>query len=296
MPLRFVTEEFSQRLIKNLIRESKKLQKRQKGLIGFQGERGAYSEEAALSFNKLLLTIPCGDFKTVFRGVSEGWLDYGVVPIENSTEGQINSVSDLFIEYDLKIIGEIILPVHHCLLTLPGLKLRQIRTVISHPQALAQCQQFIRKNKFEAHPFYDTAGAARMLAEERLSGVAAIASKKCAELYGLSVLKENIEDYPANQTRFLILARKGLDQGYKCSIVFSLKHEPGSLARVLSLFAEKGINLTRIESRPNKRRPGEYFFLVDFEGSLQENEVKKALSQVKNQATFYRFLGCYDKL
>ncbi len=296
MPLRFVTEEFSQRLIKNLIRESKKLQKKQEGLIGFQGERGAYSEEAAMMFNKKLVTIPCSDFKTVFRGVFEGWFNYGLVPAENSTEGQVNSVSDLFIQYDLKIIGEIILQVHHCLLTLPGLKLRQIRTVVSHPQALAQCQHFIRKNKLEAQPFYDTAGAARMLAEERPSGVAAIASKRCAELYGLSVLKEKIEDYPANQTRFLVLARKGLDQGYKCSIVFSLKHEPGSLARSLNLFAERGINLTRIESRPNKKRPGEYFFLVDFEGSLQEAEIQKALSQVKNQALFFRFLGCYNRL
>jgi len=294
--LRFVTEDFSQQLIKNLIQESKKLQERQRGLIGFQGERGAYSEEAAMMFNKNLVTIPCSDFKTVFRGVVEGWFNYGLVPAENSTEGQVTSVSDLFIEYDLKIIGEITLPIHHCLLTLPGFELKQIRTVVSHPQALAQCQNFIRKNKLEAQPFYDTAGAARMLAEERPSGVAAIAGKKCAELYGLSILKENIEDYPANQTRFLILAKKGLDHGHKCSLVFSLKHEPGSLVRVLTIFAERDINLTRIESRPNKKRPGEYFFLIDFEGSLQEAEIKKALSQVKNQALFYRFLGCYNRL
>ena len=148
LSLRFVTEEFSRQLIKNLIKESKKLQERQRGLIGFQGERGAYSEEAAVMFNEKLVTIPCSDFKTVFRGVSEGWFDYGLVPAENSTEGQVNSVSDLFIEHDLKIVGEITLPVHHCLLALPGFELRQIRTVVSHPQALAQCQNFIRKNKF----------------------------------------------------------------------------------------------------------------------------------------------------
>lgn len=291
--LPFLSENFTEKIIKTIMRESKQLQRNGLKLIGFQGERGAYGELAASIFNRHFKPVPCLDFIDVFRGVEYGWFDYGIVPVENSIEGQVSSVNDLFIESDLKIVGEVILPIHHCLLTLPGQSLSQISLVLSHPQALAQCKKFLKKHQLEPQPFYDTAGAARMISETRTPGLAAIAGKNCAQVYGLSILAENIEDFPFNQTRFLILARKIKTDGHKCSVVFSVRHRPGSLCQILSLFSQHDINLTRIESRPNKTRPGEYFFLIDFEASIRQSKIKKVLNQLEKQATFYRFLGCY---
>ncbi|MGB9765688.1 MAG: prephenate dehydratase [Candidatus Saccharicenans sp.] len=290
----FLPKLFAEKIALELIKESKRLQHCSLKLIGFQGEHGAYSEIAASLYNPRLKSIPCPDFSDVFTGVELGLFDYGIVPVENSIEGQVSSVNDLFIEHNIKIVGEVILPIHHCLLTTPGQNLSQIKVVMSHPQALAQCKKFLQKNNLEVQPCYDTAGAAKLLTEAKTAGVAVIAGKKCADIYGLSILKENIEDFPSNQTRFLILARKANSQGDKCSIVFSIKHQPGTLCQVLRLFSEHNINLTRIESRPNKTHPGEYFFLLDFEGSIREAKIKVTLNQVQKQANFYKFLGCYN--
>lgn len=288
-----LSEKFVVGLALALIKESKSLQGRKFKLIGFQGEKGAYSEEAALKYDPQLITMPFLEFKEVFDGVSSNFLDYGIVPVENSTEGQVSGVGDLLIASHLKTVAEINYPVHHCLLGVSGTDLAQVRIVFSHLQALGQCRHFLQKYKLEPKPFYDTAGAARMLAERQLKEAGVIASKKCAQIYGLQVLKENIEDFPGNRTRFLIISKEGLTEGAKCSVAFSLKNEPGALSQILLPLAERSINLTRLESRPNKNHPGEYFFLLDFEGSLSEEKIRTSLQELKKRSLFFRFLGCY---
>ncbi len=288
--------EFSEVLFKEIIDESKRVQSMDRKLVGFQGEHGAYSESAAMAYDSSLVPIPCAEFADIFEGVKKGQLDFGIVPVENSLEGAVAQVNDLLIETDLSVIGEIIIPIHHNLLALPETDYREIRTVYSHPQALAQCRGFITRNKLEARPFYDTAGAAKMLSEQRLKGAAVIASPLCAELYNLEVVKGSIEDHESNSTRFLVLSREPAKAaGDKCSIIFSTKHEAGALFRILKVFADAGINLTRIESRRVRDDLRKYAFLMDFQGSDKDEKVKSALAKVQRDAAMYKFLGCYKE-
>ncbi len=289
-----VRKEFSERLYKSVFEESKALQDRNLRLIGFQGEHGAYSEVASLAYDASLTPVSCKEFIEVFDEVSAGQLDFGMVPVENSLEGAVTQVNDLLIETELEIVGEISIPVHHCLLVLPETEYRDLKVVYSHPQALAQCRDFISRHRLEPRPFYDTAGAAKMLSDDRPEAAAVIASKLCAELYNLEVINENIEDHPSNSTRFIVLSRKKADApGDKCSIVFSVKHEAGALFDVLKRFSDAQINLTRIESRPARNNLGNYVFFADFEGSDQDKKVADALAEVKEEAMNYKFLGCY---
>ncbi len=291
-----INPQFSEKLFREIVAESKKIQSKELRLVGFQGEHGAYSESAALAYDKTLVPIPCTEFADVFEGVKQGQLDSGIVPVENSLEGAVAQVNDLLIETDLKIIGEISIPIHHNLLTLAETDYRDIRMVYSHPQALAQCRGFIARNKMEPRPFYDTAGAAKMLARERPAGAAVIASALCAELYNLEAVKEDIEDERFNFTRFVVLAREAaVAQGNKCSIIFSTKHEAGALFRVLGVFSDAGINLTRIESRRVRDNARSYAFLLDFQGSDKNAKVKSALEKVAKESTMYKFMGCYKE-
>ena len=299
--LGLLSPEFAEQLFMNIIRESKEIQSRGKLLIGFQGEHGAYSEVAARAYNNDLVYMPCTEFADVFESVREGYVDLGILPIENSLGGAITQVNELLVENDLHIIGEIKIPIHHCLLTLPGIDHRDIRAVYSHPQALTQCRNFLSRNHLEPRPFYDTAGAGKMLSTERPDAAAAIASKLCAELYNLEIIKEGIEDHEDNVTRFLILSRKkSEDLGEKCSIIFSMSHEiatrSGSLFDILKLFAEANINLTRIGSLPNREDPGNYRFFMDFEGNDQDQKIQDALEGVKARTVLYKFLGCYKEV
>ncbi len=291
-----LNEDFVISLARQLIRESKRLQRQKHKLIGFQGEKGAYSEEAAHIFDHDLIPVPFLEFKDVFEAVSRNLLDFGIVPVENSTEGPVATVGDLLITSNLKIVAEINHPIHHCLLGLPGVKLSEIKFVFSHLQALGQCRGFIQSHGFEPRPFYDTAGAARMLSEEQDRVAAVIAGRKCAQIYGLQILKENIEDFPGNRTRFLVISKEKAVDGNKCSVIFSTKNEPGALCRILQPLAERKINLTRLESRPDKNHPGEYYFLADFEGSLAEQKIQLALKDLEKHSLFYKFLGCYPVL
>lgn len=291
-----VAPEFSEKLFREIMGESKKLQSGSLRLIGFQGEHGAYSESAAMAYEKSGTPIPCSEFADVFEGVKSGQLDLGMVPVENSLEGAIAQVNDLLIETDLKITGEISIPIHHNLLALPETDYREIKTVYSHPQALAQCRGFISRNKLEPRPFYDTAGAAKMLSEQRLKGAAVIASSLCAELYNLEVIKENIEDHESNSTRFLVLSKEeGKGAGNKCSIIFSTKHESGALFRMLKIFSDADLNLTRIESRKVRDDSRKYAFMLDFQGSVKDEKVKSALEKVEKESAFYKFMGCYKE-
>lgn len=289
-----ITQTFGEKIFKEIVAESKRLQTENQLLVGFQGEHGAYSEIAVREYNKNAAAIPCKEFTEVFESIKSGALDYGVLPVENSIEGAVGPVNDLLFETDLTIIGEIKVPIHHCLLAPRETDYRDIKTVYSHPQALAQCRGFLSRNKLETRQFYDTAGAALMLSNERPKAAAAIASKLCASMYDLEVLKENIEDHESNTTRFLVLSReRNKEKGDKCSIVFTTKHKAGALFSVLKLFSDGGVNLTRIESRPIRNEAGNVAFMLDFEGSDGDGKIKDVLEKLKEETASFKFLGCY---
>ena len=199
-------------------------------------------------------------------------------------------------ECDLRIVNEAIVPIQQNLLVLPGADYREIKVVYSHPQALAQCRGFLSRNKLEPRPFYDTAGAARWLAKERPTGVAVIASPLAAQLYQLESIKESIEDRHGNSTRFVLLSRSEAEgPGAKCTITFSTAHRSGALFEVLKIFAEARLNLTRIESRPARSRPGTYVFLLDFLGSRNNAAVERTLKSVEGMTTGFRVVGFYPE-
>jgi len=288
--------EFTEKMYREIMAESKRLQAKGLRLAGFQGEHGAYGDMAVRTYENSLVPVPCVEFGEVFEGVRNGQLDMGIVPVENSLEGAVTQVNDLLVETDLKIVGEVNVPIHHCLLAPLEADYHDIKVVYSHPQALAQCRGFLARNKLEPRPYYDTAGAAMMLANEKPKAAAAIASRLCAEMYGLEILKENIEDHESNSTRFLVLARDvGKARGDKCSIVFQTAHKAGALFSVLKYFSDAGVNLTRIESRPIRNDPGKYAFLLDFKGSDEDKKVAEMLGNVKKETVMFKLLGCYKE-
>jgi len=294
MNLDLVKRSFSRQLLKTIIDESKRLQDEDRRLVAFQGEHGAYGDVAARRLVPAGAYIPCLEFVDVFRGVEKGYLDLGVVPVENSLEGAVTQVNDLLTTTDLNVIGEVKVDVRHCLLATEATDYREIRVVYSHPQALAQCRDFLMRNKLEPRPYYDTAGAAKMLARENPKAAAAIASGLCAELYDLDIIKEGIEDGPANSTRFLLLAREPYtDGGDKTSVIFAVAHEAGQLYGVLKLFADANINLTRIASMPLRSDPGNYSFFLDFEGSEKDSNVAEVMEKMQSMAISLKNLGSY---
>jgi prephenate dehydratase len=294
LSLDLVVRSFVRQLLQTIIEESKRLQEEDRKLVAFQGEHGAYGEVAARRLVAGGAFIPCLEFNDVFHGVEEGYLDYGVVPVENSLEGAVTPVNDLLTTTNLKVVGEAKVAVKHCLLATTPTDCRQIRIVYSHPQALAQCRDFLMRHQMEARPFYDTAGAAKMLARDNPRAAAAIASALCAELYDLSVIDEGIEDGPSNTTRFLLLSREPFEQaGQKTSIIFATPHEAGRLYAVLRLFAEADINLTRIASMPLRSDPSNYCFFLDFVGALAERKVSAVLAQMAALTISMKILGSY---
>jgi prephenate dehydratase len=267
--------------------------------VAFQGERGAYSEIAARSFfGEKVRLRPCESFDMVFKSVESGKVNCGVIPIENSQAGSIHQNYDLLLKHRLQIVGELNLRVVHNLIANPGATLSSIRRVFSHPQALMQCQSnTARLMKAEIIPAYDTAGSVKKIKEERLMDAAAIASDLAASLYGMKILKRQIQDNPENFTRFLVLRRKtSLPTGAnKTSIVFSVKNTPGALFRSLSVFALRDIDLYKIESRPLHGKPWEYFFYIDFAGSLKDQNCRNAVTHLGEIATFMKILGSYPR-
>jgi len=264
--------------------------------VAFQGEIGAYSESAVYSFFGSSAEVkPCENLSDVFECVKKGETPYGVVPIENSLEGSVNQTYDLFLEYDLKVCGEIILRIVHCLIAHPGTHLNSIKTVYSHPQALAQCRKFLEKLGCRLLSTFDTAGSVKMIKEEGLKDAGAVASQRAAQIYCMKVLAKEIGDTINNYTRFFVLSKKdsppsGKD---KTSIIFSAKSIPGALYHVLEEFAIRNINLTKIESRPTKRTPWEYNFYLDFEGHRNEEKCREALESIKDKTLFVKILGSY---
>ncbi len=266
--------------------------------VAFQGEHGAYSELAAVQhFSGHIETIPCKNFSDVFGVVERGEADYGIVPVENSLEGSIGQNYDLLLKSNLKPVGETILRVHHCLIAKPGTELNSIKRVYSHPQALGQCRIFLERNNMEAMPAYDTAGSVKDIKDSDEKDVAAIASELAAKLYNMEIIERGIESDKNNFTRFLIISRDGSIQtgNDKTSVIFTVKHEAGSLFRALKAFADSKINLTKLESRPTIGKPWEYNFYLDFEGHISEEKVKNAIEELKNNSTFVKIFGSYPR-
>ncbi|MBI4284792.1 MAG: prephenate dehydratase [Chloroflexi bacterium] len=266
--------------------------------VAFQGEAGAYSEEAALGFfGASVHTRPYESVDDVFKIVEKGETQFGIVPIENSLEGSISRVYDLLLESSLKVCGETELRVVHCLIAHPGATLDTIRRVYSHPQALGQCRAFLKHLNAELVPTYDTAGSVKMIKEKGITDGGAVASARAAEIYGMKVIAREIEDNPNNFTRFFILAKQDAPPSGndKTSIVFSVKHRPGSLFELLKELADRKINLTKIESRPTRQKPWEYNFYLDFEGHREDEVPRAALAGMENYALFIKVLGSYPR-
>ena len=266
--------------------------------VAFQGERGAYSESAVYTyFGDETEVKPCRDLTEVFESVDKQEVPVGVVPVENSLEGSVNQTYDLFLTHNLKVSGEVIIRISHCLIANPSTSLEAVKTVYSHPQALAQCRSFLERLGSNLIPTYDTAGSVKMLKEKGLKNAAAVASEKAAEIYGMKILAREIEDTPTNYTRFFVISKNdspktGKD---KTSIIFAATHTPGSLYHALSEFAKRNINLTKIESRPTKQKAWEYNFYLDFEGHRTEENCAAALKALEESGAFLKILGSYPK-
>ncbi|KAI3860265.1 hypothetical protein MKX03_030946 [Papaver bracteatum] len=282
--------------------------------VAYQGVPGAYSEAAAGKAYANCVAIPCDQFEVAFQAVGHWIADRAVLPVENSLGGSIHRNYDLLLRHNLHIVGEVQLPVHHCLLALPGVTKENLNRVISHPQALSQCESTLTKLGLNVarEAVDDTAGAAEFIATHNLRDTAAIASARAAELYGLQILADGIQDDSSNVTRFVMLAREPIipraDRPFKTSIVFAHDQGMSVLFKVLAAFAFRNISLTKIESRPYKNRPirvvgdastggtakhFEYMFYIDFEASMADPRAQNALAEVQEFTSFLRVLGSY---
>ncbi len=288
---------FSNEIIRGVFREiiSASLSLEGQLKVAFLGPRATFSHLASLQkYGGAAQMVPVAHIKDVFLEVEQGRAEYGVVPIENSTDGTITNTLDMFVDSGLKITGEIFLEIHNNLISAAS-KIENLKKVYSHPQPIMQCQRWIEKHLSHAQVIEveSTARAAEICFNDPAAG--AIASELAAKLYGLKVLASRIEDNAHNTTRFLIIARKPISRTGKdkTSILFSIKDKTGALYRILQPFAEKKINLTKIESRPSKRKPWEYFFYLDIEGHQEDEKVRKALSALQDNCIFFKILGSY---
>ena len=264
--------------------------------IAYQGEPGAYSEAAALRFTDHTDLLACESFEQVFEAVDQGRATHGVLPVENSIGGSIHRNYDLLLEHDLPIVGEVQLIITHNLMALPGTKIEELTRIYSHPQALAQCERFLRALPHVAvEATYDTAGSAKLVKEKQLAGAGAIASERAAQVFGLEILQSEVQDFSDNITRFLVVSRVADPDPLvdKTTVVFSLPNEPGALFKALSVFALRDIDLTKIESRPIRGRPWEYLFYVDLPLGRHDLRCSRALVHLAEFARSMRTLGSY---
>ncbi|MDF1512853.1 MAG: prephenate dehydratase [Anaerolineae bacterium] len=264
--------------------------------IAFQGVAGAYSEEALRQYyGPDVETKPCRLLEDLFPLVEQGDAKYALLPVENAVAGAVAGAYELLLERDLRINAEVIYHVKHMLMAMPGTKFEDIKCVRSHPQALSQCQRYLLRHGITPEPAFDTAGSARDLAANPEPGVAVIASALAADLYGLEIVDKAIEDFPFNYTRFFIMGMDDPPRAQRCktSVVFSTRHSPGALYKSLGEFASRGINLTKLESRPRLNQPWRYMFYLDFEGHSQDIACEAALLGLMRHSAFVKFLGSY---
>jgi prephenate dehydratase len=264
--------------------------------VAYQGEPGAYSERAVRATFPGAEPMPCDTVRIVFSRVTSGEAAFGIVPLENSQAGSVNETYDLLLHTSLlKIVGEVLVRVDHALLGLPGARIEGIRRARSHWQALAQCEEFLSSMHIEPVPVHDTAGAARQIVDSGSQEDAAIASVEAGARYGLAVLAERIQTEKENLTKFAVIGSHDPDLGPadKTSLVMAVLDEPGSLLSSLRPFAERDINLHKLESRPRRGAPFEYLFYVDLMASADSGEVESALAEVANHTSLLRVLGSY---
>jgi prephenate dehydratase len=274
--------------------------------VAFQGEPGAFSEEAVLSFFADPEPVAIPTWRAVFEAVQRGDVDAGVAAIENSLVGSIRETYDLLGEFDLHIFGAVSVPVRLALLALPGQRLDDIERVYSHAQALAQADEFLRTRAWQVLTTYNTAGAARMIADRGEQRAAAVASPRVAKLYGLEVIAPDIQTGSDNRTRFVVLSRSPLPADHPArppstsrpmmtTLVFAVRNVPGSLHRCLGVFAARGLNLSRLESRPTRAARWEYVFWVDLDADASEPATTDALDELRGEAAMVRVLGSYPR-
>ncbi len=268
-----------------------------KRTVAFQGEHGAYSEEAIRRhFGPEVETLPCESFADIFQAIQRGRATHGMLPVENALAGTVARAYELLIEHDFRVQAEVLLPIEHTLLAPEGTALEDVQRVKSHPQALAQCAETLRKRGWEPVATYDTAGAARELAENPEPHTAVIASALAGELYGLAQLDSRVEDTPGNNsTRFFVIGGDDAPRRdpSKTSLVFAVRHRPRALYDCLGAFALRNINLTKIESRPMRGRPWQHWFSLDFEGHWRDPAAEAALVDLLRQASMVKMLGSY---
>ena len=265
-------------------------------VVAFQGEPGAYSEQAVRQqFGTAVTVLPCRSFTAIFEAIHQEEATHGMLPVENSLAGTVIPAYDLLVDHDLHVQAEVIVRVAHCLMAAPGTKLADVKRVKSHHQALAQCEKTLRRLAIEPIVYYDTAGAARDLSATPEPETAVIASALAAKTYNLEILAHNVEDLDFNYTRFFVLGttEPARQDPSKTSIILTTRHTPGALYQVLGELAQRGINMTKIESRPRRNRPWHYLFYIDFEGHEDDPPVREALLNILKSASFLKVLGSY---
>ena len=273
--------------------------------ISFQGEHGAYSEQAITNFCKLhnindFETVPCLSFYDAIEKTASEKTDFVMLPVENSLAGSVISAYDELIKSNLKIKAEIILKIKHCLMGLSDTEISNVKSVISHPQALSQCSENLKKLGLKAQTFIDTAGAAKYIFEKNKNNHLAIASKLAAKTYGLKVFQSEFEDEHFNYTRFFLMGHNDItsqtqDDKYRTSIIFSVEDRSNALVNILNIFGKYDVNLKKIESRPSRDKAWDYLFFIDFEGSEDDENVQKALLEILKKSTFLKVLGSYKQ-
>jgi prephenate dehydratase len=274
--------------------------------IAYQGEPGAFSEEAVLAYFAAPSAVPFPSWRAVFEAVADGSVDAGVIAIENSLGGSIRETYDLLYEFGVTIVGEVTVPVRLALMALPGQSLSDIERVYSHPQGIAQAEEFLRTRPWQVMTAYNTAGAAKMIRDGDEMGAAAVASARVAGMYGLEILAANVQTGDENRTRFAVLARPSDPPPAaivrprptttpKTTLVFAGRNVPGSLWRCLGCFAERGINLSRLESRPSRAARWEYVFWTDLDAAADEPACAAALYDLRREAGMVRVLGSYPR-
>jgi prephenate dehydratase len=269
--------------------------------IVYAGEPGAFAEDAVLAAFGDVARASVASFRAVFRAVTDGEADAGVVPIENVINGTVRENYDLLVEYDLVIRGEIVVPVRLCLAALGGQRIDDIERVYSHIQALGQAEAFLRSRPWQLLSTYNTAGAGKAIADGGERGAAAVLSPRAAALFGLEILADDIGDLPDNRTRFLLLARPDdpplelvdAPPGRRTTLVVAVRNEPGTLLAVLQVVAAHGLNMRKLESRPSRERAWEYVFWIDLDGDLADPPMAAALDEVRGVTTMTRVLGSY---